>query len=751
MNISTEFKSYIEDTINLSRSMVIKSSMIAQYINNWMSALNNNPNLDEEPLSEWKYYVNLTGNYYSSPAYSDTPMMIQSLDNGNTILFSPENLSNNPVTQENYYPGSFFYNQLVTLYPLQQDLILSIIYPTDINTALNSNDGTILGYNTSLVEPQEYTLISKIQEWIYGFEFRWNVKGYSVSDEYYPAAYRAILYNQIVNKLLNLRLLNCKTPEVNSFHIRHYLDSNNNLGQYIPYLSLEQQLYLYRNISSFRLKSGYKSVFKNLLNHIAIPSKVNIYGIDLVKSSTATQNPPLSSFEIKAINGVNNENGYNDNVVLNTPNLSLDTILSLESPLAPNNSHYISKYSTKISDKTQYTLDNSYDTKMLYSTNIEVTPPYDFTLNSTIYNELIYLSYTNRYNAIGLLELSTNQFYYFSALDIVYLLRYLTAQYYNIDIKNLPTLYCSNVLRPTIPTYKEASSVVDYNSPVWLHLEEIYNEVVAMIPNDFPITNINKFYSYCSSIFELKKKMFYYTAAQDNANDRAYISAFFKTFFSDYSLPAIETQTYNQWLVLLGITTTGYSSNDYYNLYNQVLNSITTLDQNTVANYADTVNAIVDIIQSLTSYTLQYIVDIVANIETVGDKIVRVYDFNSLYEDDFFYEIPTLLGEIVYPDMYRMTNMFNIGTSQSIAFTQTYSSNYHIVDNEIIPLTNTSYGYKAEQFDQTRYEIFPFNYSTVNLFNNIAEYNVSTNVTVNSSLSNMSNLSQSQLQVFLTL
>lgn len=751
MNISTEFKSYIEDTINLSRSMVIKSSMIAQYINNWMSALNNNPNLDEEPASEWKYYVNLTGNYYSSPGYSDTPMMIQSLDNGNTILFSPENLSNNPVTQKNYYPGSFFYNQLVTLYPLQQDLILSIIYPTDINTALNSKDGTILGYNTSLVEPQEYTLISKIQEWIYGFEFRWNVKGYSVSDEYYPAAYRAILYNQIVNKLLNLRLLNCKTPEVNSFHIRHYLDSNNDLGQYIPYLSLEQQLYLYRNINSFRLKSGYKSVFKNLLNNIAIPSKVNIYGIDLVKSSTATQNPPLSSFKLTAINDVSNANGYKDNIVLNTPDLSLNEVLSLESPLTTNNPHYIEKYSSLISDKTQYTLDNTYDTKLLYSTNIELTTPFDFTLNGIIYNELIYLSYTKKYNAIGLLELSTNQFYYLSAINVVYLLRYLAAEYYNINIPNLPTLYCQDVLRPTSPTYEQASSVVNNNDAIRLNLEVVYNDIISLIPNQFPITNINKFYSYCSSIFDLKKKMYYYTAAQGNANDRAYMSAFFKQFFSDYSLPPIESQTYNEWLISLGINTTSYTSNDYYTLYNQVLNSITTLDQNTVANYADTVNAIVDIIKSLTSYTLQYIVNIVTNIETVGDKIVRVYDFYSLFTDDFYYELSTLLGEIIYPDMYRVANTFNLAIDESIALSQTYSSDYQIVDSEDIPVSNSKYDYSAEQFDLSRYTLLPFTYETVNLFNNSVEYNVSTNITTNSSLSNISKLSQVQLEVFLTI
>lgn len=725
--------------------------MVAQYINNWMSALNNNSNLNEEPLSEWKYYVNLTGNYYSSSGYSDTPMTIQSLDTGETILFSPENLNNNPVTQENYYPGSFFYNQLVTLYPLQQDLILSIIYPTDINTAVSSTDGTILGYNTSLVEPQEYTLISKIQEWIYGFEFRWNVKGYSVSDEYYPAAYRAILYNQIVNKLLNLRLLNCKTPEVNSFHIRQYLDSNNNLGQYIPYLSLEQQLYLYRNISSFRLKSGYKSIFKDLLNNIAIPSKVNIYGIDLVKSSLASQGTPVSSFKLTAINGVSNKNGYINSVVLNASNFSLEEILALESPLDTNNPYYIEKHNTLINDKTQYTLDNVYDTKILYSSNIEIASPYSFNLNSIIYNELIYLSYTSKYKAIGLLQLSTDEFYYLPALDVVYLLRYLAAKYYNIDIQNLPTLYCSDVLRPTIPTFEEASSVVDYNSPVWSHLEELYNEIVAMIPDQFPLTNINKFYDYCNSIFDLKKKMFYYTASISNANDRAYISSFFMQFFSDYSLPAIEYQSYNEWLILIGINISSFTNQDYYNLYNKALSSITILDQNTVANYADTVNAVTSVIKSLTSYTLQYIINIVTDIETVGDKVVRVYNFNSLFNDDFFYEIPTLLSEPVCPDTYRASTLFNAYITQGTSFTQTFSSNYHIVDNENIPVTNTTYGYSAKQFDQKQYLAYPLTYSVMNLFNNITEYNVGTNVTINSTLSNINDLTQEELQVFLTI
>ena len=592
MEISSEFQEYLTQNFNLVLSLIIKSDGIATAINNWVLA--NKGFVDPNDPTTWKYYLNLSGQY--SPY--DQPIYINSLDNGQKILFSPDNLQNNPVTKQNYYPGSFFYNQLIQQYPLQQDLILSILYPVDIDTAISAKDGTILNYNTNLVEPQEYTLISELQDWIYGQYVRWNVEGYSVSDSYYVPAFRAVLYNNIVPKLINLRLLRCKTLEVHSFHLRQYLNSHNYLGKYINYLSLEQQLYLYRNISYFRRRSGFKEVFIDLKN-IAIPNSVYLSALELHTTNSFNDYVSINNFYSQDLTKVNS---YQSNVY------TLQEVLNLEIPLLSNNSYYINKNSNLINDLTQYTLENKYDTKIIYINNIQYPKPYDFTLGEVIYNNLIYLSYVKDYTAISLVTINNN-YYYLKAIDIVYLLVYLSNLYYGINILNLPNLRPIRVLNTTPPSLNYLTNLINTDFYQFDHLETIYNDIISMLPSTNNLNNIYNFYDYCESTFSVMKKMYYYTTLFNKTNNTANINIILQT------------------------------EKEFINI----------------------INSVVSILKSLTSYTLQYITDITDNVINIDFKQIRNYNYQTNIKHSFFIQMNDIEG-INIPHFYdRVYNDFYMG------------------------------------------------------------------------------------------
>ena len=59
-----------------------------------------------------------------------------------------------------------------------------------------------------------------------------------------------------------------KTREVNSNHVQFYLDSFLNVGQYIPYLTRNQYMYLYRNVEWLSANAGKEKVLEELNTHI---------------------------------------------------------------------------------------------------------------------------------------------------------------------------------------------------------------------------------------------------------------------------------------------------------------------------------------------------------------------------------------------------------------------------------------------------------------------------------------------------
>ena len=254
------YKVYIDNCTQLASTIIIKSQDSVDGLNAYAHdqfLLNDTVDVDLNLPNKFKYYLNISGQYHPL----DTMMKVVSIDTLQTIDFTLENLLLNPATAVAYQYGSRQYQVLLSQYPNQELLIKGILYPVDINTAINAPDGTILGYPPNLVEDNEYSLISNLQTWINGFKLRWNNVQYGTSDVLYPATALGIMYLNILPAILTFRLQACKTNEAHSFHVRQYLASHNLLNNYIDNMSLEQTLFFYRNISYIERNSGKRAIF----------------------------------------------------------------------------------------------------------------------------------------------------------------------------------------------------------------------------------------------------------------------------------------------------------------------------------------------------------------------------------------------------------------------------------------------------------------------------------------------------------
>ena len=219
--MSTDYrKLYYDSVFNLAASLVVKSTDSALGINKLLSlnGVLESPNTwNSSDPTTWKYYLNLSGEYFL-PGISngDTLMYIPSIysTKGNSnILFNKETLSKNKEVAQLYQFGTIYYYELVNIYPDQQQLILGILYPADINKSIKATDGSILSYPPNLVEPQEDTLINELELFIQNHQVRWHIPVFAISDDLYTLAQHGIMYLNIVPKILNLRLKKTKkTP-----------------------------------------------------------------------------------------------------------------------------------------------------------------------------------------------------------------------------------------------------------------------------------------------------------------------------------------------------------------------------------------------------------------------------------------------------------------------------------------------------------------------------------------------------------
>lgn len=594
------YQEYIEQNVALVKSLVIKYSQFADKINENLVALYGEMTVDYEKPETWKYYLNLAGKYH----VTDKVMYIRSLDNLQVIEFNYENLLNNPFTLKNYYIGSNYYYRLLAEYPGQETVIRGILNPVDINVAINAENGSILNYDKTLVDPQEITLIQELNDYLITYYNRFKVVGYYHTDDLEPISFFAIMVNNAVSKLINLRLKRAKTPEANDYHIYYYLDSHSKLGQYICYLTTEQKLWLYRNVLYLEKHAGAEINLQDLIDNLVTKSFINISAYEASdKFSFDTNFLPEYTLIKDSINNKVNSTSRKEYTIKDYANRINDPIIGgTDIADYPINDYYNEDFLIQTSKFAEN------ETKVLELSGVDYTDSYPTRYKEVLLYNWMNLVKFNKYTAyVYFKEPRTGNLLTISSEDALIFMFYLFAKYLDINLTTIQPVYALNVLRNPKATVDDLLTQVPSS---FLNAKAIATDLVNNTDTVRIINSIEEFNIYATNIYKEHIRQFFVVANQQDMYHRGFTEGMVDRLYAyEQVVFSSNGENLQQWLALKGLTDPGYGKQEALNFAMTIFGAATGFVENTCTSYNGIKEAITNILRTMSSYSIQVIND----------------------------------------------------------------------------------------------------------------------------------------------
>lgn len=589
---------FIDQCKKLSRTMTIKSGVSAKAVNDFLILKYGSNAVDQLNPSSWKYYRNISGEYHPT----DEMMTVTSLDSLEVINFTKENLVINTATKENYAFGTRYYYALVDRYPDQEQLILGILYPVDKDKAITSNEGTILGYPAGLVEEQEMTLMHELEVFIKGYLHRWNVPAFAVTDSLYNTAYHAQLYLTILPKLINLRTKRCHTNEVHSFHVREYLASHNYLNKYLPYLTLKQSLYLYRNIRYLMRNAGSVKTFNELLQKILTDRRIPMseYSIRQLNEFDESHYPEI----ITRRKPINNE--------VNTGEVSyipIESFFNKEESLAYGNSSFYAANSDPTVKKFQNSPSSVIQTKTLESNMINYNDAVPDPLPEVMMRQWAYMASHDLYNvSVNFKDPRSSQIISLYAKDALVYHQYLLYKSIGINITTVPEYFNQKARRRVKPTVAEMVAICDKK---FVDMPSIASDILIGQPELTECFSTHLFYTQTYQIYEEAQKHWMLLASESDMDRRGYLEGMILRLYQDELIKIdVGTTSITDWLSSVNLPEYDYTYEQAQELMTNIFIAATGLETDDTALLANIQKNLVEMFMRLSSYTIQTIREI---------------------------------------------------------------------------------------------------------------------------------------------
>ena len=635
MKTENQLMIYDQDCIKLAKTIIIKNTFVADVINNYLDAVYGADKIDYTKPHTWKYYLNLAGIYH----YTDSMMKVVSTDTHEVIDFTKENLKEHIATANSYRFGTRRYYNLVNEYPNQELLILGILYPVDLDKAVESDNYTILGYPNELVEEFEYSFIEKLQCYVSGYFERWFNPQYCIVDDFYLHAFLAVFYLNLIPTIQNIRYEAVKTNEAHSFHIKQYLASHGYLDVYYKYLTRKQVLFLYRNINYIERYAGRKSTFtllvENLLTNRRLP--IGEYYMKQITDKMPDELLPYSRFDKNNINRILP-------AALDL-NVTTSEMLKKEEPEAIGNSLYREDNILEIDDANTWGPSNVELTKVLESSVIDSSEMTAYTLEHILINNWANLANTNKYIAYSEIEfVLLEENLVLSAKDSFILFMYCIHKGYQIPITHILPFIACRVQRVPMVSKSELMNLI-YKSSIDTKLIDF---IYPLQPKITKIISIKAFFDTCKKIHTCMNIQNKLTFLQENNYNRGLMQITMSRFYSDnpcYFYGRDTPVLYTDWLRERSINLDSFTPENYRSLAETILGTATGLTEYGDISIRRIQAAMIAIMRQLSSYSIQFVAQVgYEKTLQLDSPMVRLAEKKSkskslLYIDDYLAEL----------------------------------------------------------------------------------------------------------------
>lgn len=610
---SAYYEIYLKGVFDLASTLVVKSEDTAAAINARLTELGKP--VDAFDPTTWKYYLNLAGQYHST----DTPMTITSLDTQEVIAFTHDNLLLHRATKREYTYRSRYYKELVQRYPLQEQLILGILNPIDLQEAIAAEDHTILYYDRNLVEAGEVNFIERLQQWINAFFLRWEVTDYRITDSLYVAAQLGTLFAHLPKAILNIRLENCKTDYAHSFHIQQYLESFGKLGQYFEFLTQKQKLFLYRNIRYINRNNGKIDIFEWLTQKILTDRRFPLAEYNIRHNNEKQPDTIYPDIQMRrqSINGLASALGQDVRTV--------DEVLDMQTPLARDNPVVQKDASVDIPLVMRNSLSSQLKTKVLESNVLDTTDAEPFTLTEVLFSHWSYLANTGRYSTVlTVTNPGTGETMRVNAKDAFTLYLYAYNKARGMTLAVVPEFEAMRVKREPLPTRQELLGIVDRR---WVP-DALVDYALTNQPVLDSYISVDAFREICIDLHAamlLHRDLYAY---QPHFITRGQLKVMTDRFYMNYPINVGSTKPYTEWFEERSLAIEQLTDLELDLLASDVYQQATGVDAKSSKTVKEVHAAMLKLQAQLSSYSVQYI-------QQINSGTLKIIDWPRIRPGDY--------------------------------------------------------------------------------------------------------------------
>lgn len=472
----------------------------------------------------------------------------------------------------------------------------------DIQTAIQAENGTLIGWDPDLIEPQEITLIQDLENWVKNQFERWNNVQFAMSDNLYCASFFMVLYMQLLPKFMNLRLERCKTNEVHSFHIRMYLASHHELDRFMPYLTLKQQLWLYRNILYIERNFGHSSQFYKLIERILTERDIPIgeYTVRQLDDFTQYFSPVLQA-RMRLINDNRN--------ALSVSYHPLPELFDKEEPLAPGNPLYYETYADR--DFRRFETHNSSVTKTkdLMSSMVDYSNAIPEPFEMVALREWCHMASIGYYDVvINFRDVKTSEMRNLFAKDAFIYMSYLSLMADGIEVLEVPRYLNMQFRRIPKPSHADLMSVMGYQRRDWSILAQA---VLDGQPNPQPFFSITSFNTYLRQVTEQAYWHWFVISATEDLYDRGEVENMIRRLYANEMVEFdVETTDMADWLAMKNLPSYDLTRDEALAQVQELYETAVGYRFDASKSPRNIQRALIDLLTTLSSYSIQFIREI---------------------------------------------------------------------------------------------------------------------------------------------
>lgn len=600
-----QYDIYRRKVLDLAKTLVVKSSASADAINTELRNIGHSIN-ENDPQS-WKYFLHLAGEYHST----DVQMTVKSLDTLEDIPFTKDSLEHHLATSREYRQYGNYYRALVVRFPEQEDLIKGILNPVDIDVAIDAEDGQILYYDHNLVESNEENLIPRLETWCKVYSRRWLVRAYTLVDNLYVPAHLANMYMLIPAVVMNIRLANCHTNYAHSYHIREYLASHQKLDWAVDYMTKKQMLWLYREIRFIERNAGKQTTFRTLIDNVLTERNLPLaeWSMRHLLSEMPDELTPRVEFARSTLNLDLSAAG------IETRNVT--EMLEAEAPMARGNLRVMDDEAPLIREQMETSIKDQLETKVLESAVIDTTDASIFTLSDTLLNHWLYLTQLDRYTAILTVDNPrTGAPLILSVKEAFVVFLYAMGHSMGLEMTNLPILPANNVRKLNTPSRATLEGMVQKD----LVDKNVFDALYRDLP---PVRNYISTEAFYRDVEGIHRNLMWHRwiwATREHKDERGMVEGAARHFYHNYTCDLGAETKFVDWFTARGLDMMLFTRLESQLLAETLVSHATGANLNVTTSLRDIQTAMLRIMSTLSSYSVQYL-------QSINDQPLLVTDW----------------------------------------------------------------------------------------------------------------------------